>query len=136
MTSTTSINAIQGAAVIVMHSFVTKFLLSGSLRTYAFLESDKVKVAKAEASAVAQRAQKAQLNEAEYAALLAAPLLFLHLQGQTEPTLAATLATVGQVGYFWTRLVFGYPTVPAVTAAMVRYAGLFLTAKALWEMAF
>ena len=49
----------------------------------------------------------AQLNEAEYAPLLTAVLLYLNSEGVAAP-LASTLAVGGQVIYFWLRAFVGH----------------------------
>ena len=54
-----------------------------------------------------QRVWSAQLNEAEYAPLLTAVLLYLNSEGVAAP-LASTLAVGGQVIYFWLRAFVGH----------------------------
>lgn len=49
---------------------------------------------------------KRQLNEAEYSPLFASMLLFMHAQAISCP-IAATLAVVGNVGYFWLGILSG-----------------------------
>jgi uncharacterized MAPEG superfamily protein len=130
-----SINALQGAAIIAGHATFTKMLLSFTYRTYQFLEWDEKRREQVAANLTIQEFQKAQNNETEYAALLVAILLYLSLVGRAS-SMAATTAVVGQIGYVWIRTVFGYPTVPAITAAVVRYGGLVLLVAELWSAAF
>jgi hypothetical protein len=78
--------------------------------------------------------QKAQLNESEYAALLMVILPFLSSKG-IEASNAATLAVVGQLGYVWTRTLIGYPKLPTITFAIIRYGGLLLATAELWKLA-
>ena len=54
-----------------------------------------------------QRVHSAQLNDAEYAPLLTAVLLYLNSEGVAAP-LASTLAVGGQVIYFWLRAFVGH----------------------------
>jgi uncharacterized MAPEG superfamily protein len=53
-----------------------------------------------------KRVHSAQLNEAEYAPLFAAGLLFLSTKG-IEAKTCSTLAVAGQVGYYWLRAYVG-----------------------------
>jgi hypothetical protein len=130
-----SINALQGAAIIAGHATFTKMLLSFTYRTYRFLEWDEKRREQVAANLTIQEFQKAQINESEYAALLIAPLLYLSSIGR-DSLMAATAAVAGQIGYVWIRTMFGYPTIPAITAAVVRYGGLVLLAAELWSVAF
>jgi hypothetical protein len=130
-----SINALQGAAIIAGHATFTKMLLSFTYRTYQFLEWDEKRREQVAANLTIQEFQKAQINESEYAALLIAPLLYLSSIGR-DSSMAATAAVAGQIGYVWIRTMFGYPTIPAITAAVVRYGGLVLLVAELWSVAF
>jgi hypothetical protein len=131
-----SMNALQGAAIVAAHATFTKMLISFTLRVYQYLEPDKKRKAELEASPTLQEFQKAQMNESEYAALLTVILLFLSGVNGAEPSNAATLAVVGQVGYVWSRTVIGYPKLPTITFAVIRYGGLFLATAELVKLAF
>ena len=75
------------------------------------------------------------MNCSEYSALLAAPLFYLAAMGHGDdnPT-GVLLAVVGQVGYFWTRVLVGYPTVPVATMATIRYVGFLFICKQLFTL--
>lgn len=130
-----SLNALQGATLIATHASCTKIFLSFTLRTYQYLETDASRREKVESNKYLQQFHKAQLNESEYAALLVAPLLYLAVIG-ADASQASTIATVGQIGYVWARTFLGYPTLPTITFALVRYGGLALIVAALWNQAF
>ena len=76
-----------------------------------------------------RRFHSAQLNEAEYAPIFFAGLLFLHSAGVTAPVWS-TLAAFGQVAYFWPRALVGHSheggakLPPYVPGALARYAAL------------
>jgi hypothetical protein len=127
--------AIQGACLIAVHELGIKFLTTVALRLYNWQGTDRKKVAEFMNSDIVKEAEKAQLNSAEYSALLIAPLLFLALKDNSAEW-AATLSVVGQVGYYWARLAHGYPSFQPATFATVRYAGLTLICIELWTQAF
>ena len=83
-----------------------------------------------------QRVWSAQLNEAEYAPLLTAVLLYLNSEGVAAP-LASTLAVGGQVIYFWLRAFVGHyheggmDPPPYAPFAIVRYVALGLLVQEL-----
>ena len=78
----------------------------------------------------------AQLNEAEYAPLLTAVLLYLNSEGVAAP-LASTLAVGGQIIYFWLRAFVGHyheggmDPPPYAPFAVVRYVALGLLVQEL-----
>ena len=74
---------------------------------------------------------KAQLNEAEYAPMLVAMLLYLHTQDVACPW-GATLAVTGQVVYFWGRALTGrlFPIGPF--GAFPRYFAFGALGYAVW----
>lgn len=133
-----SLSALQGASLILIHDTGVKLLITAGLRIVQWLHPDKELVARWESSSYIQQAAKAQLNEAEYSALLIAPLLFLASSSNTknEGNLGATLAVLGQVGYFWMRVLTGYPTIPTAGSAAIRYMGLGLICAEIWSVAF
>jgi hypothetical protein len=131
-----SINALQGAAILAAHATFTKMLLSFTFRVYQYLEPDKKRKAEMESSPTLKEFQKAQLNESEYAALLMVLLIFLSSVNGDEASNAATLSVVGQVGYVWSRTVIGFPKLPTITFAVIRYGGLFLATAELLKLAF
>jgi hypothetical protein len=84
------------------------------------------------------RVHSAQLNEAEYAPLFAAGLLFLASKGVDAPYVA-TGAVVGNVGYYWLRAFVGnaqeggmHPP-PYAPFAIGRYVALGGMAMELWN---
>ena len=83
-----------------------------------------------------QRVWSAQLNEAEYAPLLTAVLLYLNSEGVAAP-LASTLAVGGQVIYFWLRAFVGHyheggmDPPPYAPFAIVRYVAIGLLVQEL-----
>jgi hypothetical protein len=147
------LNSLQAATLIAMNSFAAKLFITSTVRLYSIVYGNDPKMMAKSSTTWATHFSKAQLNEAEYAAFIMAPLLFLHfyhnasIDAATNQQLAssssssssswmATLATMGQVGYFWTRLTFGFPSVPAVAMAVVRYTGILLICQALYGIAF
>lgn len=128
-------NAIQGASLIATHAVATKLLLSLTLRVYQFLEPDPKRRQSIENIPQVQQFQKAQLNSSEYDGLLVALLLFYSSRSE-DMSLASTLAIVGQIGYVWTRTLFGYPRIPAITMAVTRYSALVLLCLPLYQLAF
>lgn len=130
-----SLSCIQAANIILSHSIITKMAVSFGVRVYTAIEPDETKKSKFMAKPVVQEFCKAQLNEAEYAALIIAPLLYLHAVGARGMNLGATMAVVGQVGYVWSRAYFGFPTPAVACAALVRYSGLILICLEMWNEA-
>jgi hypothetical protein len=130
-----SFNCLQGAAILVAHATFTKMLVSFTLRTYQYLEWDEKRLRDVESNVYVNRFQGAQMNESEYTGLLVSILLFLSLK-ENAPSQAATLSVIGQVGYVWSRTFIGYPTLPTITMAVVRYGGLALLASELYKAAF
>lgn len=131
-------NPLQAATLTVAHATLTRVLVSFTLRTYQYLEWNSKRRQNVESITHLQEFQKAQVNESEYAALIAAPLFYLALIGNNSESvkMAATLAVTGQVGYVWMRTAIGYPKLPTIAFAIVRYAGLGLIAAELWNVAF
>ena len=119
-----ALSTLQGASLIAGHATLTKILVSCTLRTYQFLETDADRKEHIESSHFVKEFQKAQLNESEYAALLTTLCLYLSTRGDVDAGLGVTLAVVGQIGYVWSRSLFGYPSYPVATCAMIRFAGL------------
>ena len=129
-------NAIQGASLIATHGVATKLLLSLTLRVYQFLEPDPKRRQTIENNPHVQRFQAAQRNESEYLGILVALLLFYSTSSSVDVSLASTLAVVGQIGYVWTRTLFGYPKIPAIVMAVTRYSALVLLCLPLYQSAF
>lgn len=130
-------NAIQGASLIATHGVATKLLLSLTLRVYQFLEPDPKRRQTIENNPHVQQFQAAQRNESEYLGVLVALLLFYSsTTTSVDVSLASTLAVVGQIGYVWTRTLFGYPKVPAIVMAVTRYSALVLLCLPLYQSAF
>jgi hypothetical protein len=128
-----SLSCIQAANLLLSHAIFSKMAVSFGVRVYCAVETDSIKKNKYLNKPVVQEFCKAQLNEAEYAALIIAPLLYLHAVGAKGSHWGATLAVLGQVGYVWARAFVGMPSVPAMVAATVRYAGLILISLELWN---
>ena len=130
-----SLTAIQGASLIAAHSLLTKLTISLTLRVYQFLEPDPKRRQSVESSSYVQQVQKAQTNESQYDALLVGLLLFFSSR-DADVSLASTLAVIGQIGYVWTRTFLGYPAIPSITMAVIRYSGLLLLSWSLYQIAF
>lgn len=130
-----SFSSFQAATLIVAHAVFTKALISFTLRTYQYLEWDVKRRESVESSSHLQEFQKAQTNESEYTALATATLLYLSLTGK-DAVAASTLVVVGQIGYVWMRTAIGYPKLPTIAFAVVRYAGFALVVQELWSTAF
>jgi hypothetical protein len=124
--------SLQGATLILGHATLTKVLISFSLRTPQFLKVDTKTI---ENNPYYKEFLKAQKNESEYAALLTAVLLYL-ASIRNDATEAATLAVIGQIGYVWVRTAVGYPKLPSITFALLRYGALMLCTAELYKVAF
>ncbi|CAJ1950130.1 unnamed protein product [Cylindrotheca closterium] len=135
-----SFSALQGATLISAHCGLTKLIISFTYRTYnffgpKFLGIEKEQIDKFNENFHVKEFQKAIANESEFAAFLAGPLFYLALAG-VEASQGATLAVLGQVSYVWTRTALGYPCIPTIATAILRYAGMALTFVELWKVAF
>jgi hypothetical protein len=75
---------------------------------------------------------RTQLNEAEYAPLICATLLYMGSQNIDAP-LATTLAVLGNTGYLLMRFTFGIRVWTTTPFASMRYTGMFLLMKALYD---
>ena len=73
----------------------------------------------------------AQLNEAEYAPMFAAMLLYLH-SNNVECPWGATLAVTGQVVYFWGRVLTGKMMPVTPMGAFPRYIAFGLLGYAVY----
>jgi len=130
-----SFTALQGATLITAHCGMTKMMVSLTYRVYNYIGTDKEAIAKFNENFHVKEYRKAIENESEFAAFLAAPLFFLASAG-VEASMGATLAVIGQLGYVWTRTALGYPCVPTIATALVRYGGMLLTIYEVWKLAF
>jgi hypothetical protein len=130
-----SFTSLQGATIIAAHAAFTKALLSFTLRTYQYFEWDAKRRSSIESNKHIQQFQKAQINESEYAALLVSIFLYLSVTGN-DASQAATASVVGQIGYVWMRALVGYPALPTISLAVVRYGGLALAVSELVKAAF
>lgn len=135
-----SLTALQGAALIAGHALFTKLLISFTLRVYQFVQPDPKLRQGIENSPYMERFQKAQANESEYAALLVSLLLFVSSRDDEAKasvmTSAIPAAVVGQMGYVWTRTLWGYPAIPSIAMAVMRYTGLLGLTLSLYQVAF
>ena len=135
-----SLTALQAAAVIAGQTTFAKLSVTFGLRLWqTFASHDKTEMAKLESTSLMQRLKAAQLNEAEYAPLFVALLVLVHVQdgGETaRPHLAGTLAAVSQVGYYWLRILTGYPSLPTAGVATIRYGALGLLCWQVYQLAF
>jgi hypothetical protein len=130
-----SFSALQGACLIAIHDFSCKALVTAGVRLYTWLEPDEKRKERFMSSTYIQQMCKAQMNVAEWSAVMMCPLLFFHVSG-VKADMAATLSVIGHFGYFWMRVLTGYPTVPTAGMASVRYLGLGLSCYQLYQMAF
>merc|ERR1711998_85613 len=71
-----------------------------------------------------QNASKAQLNQAEYAPMLFAALVYLAVKNASGPmvTAVSVMAPASQFIYFWGRVITGSPLPCAPLGALPRYA--------------
>jgi hypothetical protein len=136
MTSWTIASA---AALTATHSIAIKVLLSFTLRLYQYLEHDEKRKESIEKNQRAVDFQKAQLNEAEFAPMIALLAFYLSLNENfvENPNIAlggASLAAFANILYVWFRAVFGYPNVGIVTLAVSRYLGMVLMMSQIWKV--
>lgn len=131
------LNALQGATVVFGHAVFTRVLLSFTLRTYQFLDLD-TKKRQSQIEAYFTEYQKAIANEAEYAALIVAPLVYLATTQNPNDTItqAATVTAWSQIAYVWVRTAVGYPKLLTIGVAIMRYAGLAMIVAELYKVAF
>ena len=118
-------------------SISTQLMMTAMFRLKLTMKSTpKAECTKILKSQFYQRVWSAQLNEAEYAPLLTAVLLYLNSEGVAAP-LASTLAVGGQVIYFWLRAFVGHyheggmDPPPYAPFAVVRYIALGLLVQEL-----
>ena len=131
------LTALQAATVIASQSLFAKLSVTMGLRVWQMLAPDKTAQAKLESDQPwIQRVKAAQLNEAEYAPLFVALLVFSHFssslssssspEGHLQPHWAGSMAALTQVGYYWLRILTGYPSIPTAGIATLRYGALAL----------
>jgi len=135
--------ALIGAAVIATHSVFIKLFLSLTLRVYQYLnKSNQKKLDCIANNKYVMEFQKAQVNESEYAPLIVAILFYLSTvitsdvvsRNNYNVMAGGTIFTAaGQILYVWARTLFGYPTIPVVLVAVVRYVGLILLLSQVWS---
>mmetsp|Transcript_96554 Transcript_96554/g.278715 ORF Transcript_96554/g.278715 Transcript_96554/m.278715 type:complete len:140 (-) Transcript_96554:137-556(-) len=130
-----SFTALQGATLISAHCGLTKVIVSMTYRVYNYIENDEKKLEKFNGNFHLQEFRKAIENESEFCAFLAAPLFYLSFAG-VDASLGATLAAAGQIGYVWMRTAIGYPKIPTIACALLRYGGMLITFTQLWKLAF
>ena len=123
-----SLTALQAATILTCHEFGTKFIVTGAVRLYSWLGPNQDDYKN---SRVIKDLCAAQMNGSEYSALLAAPLFYLAAIGQAASPMGLLLSVGGQIGYFWSRVLVGYPSVPVASLAVARYAGFFLICRQL-----
>mmetsp|Transcript_9938 Transcript_9938/g.22203 ORF Transcript_9938/g.22203 Transcript_9938/m.22203 type:complete len:130 (-) Transcript_9938:320-709(-) len=126
-------------SLAIQHSTLTRVFVSFGLRTAQFLFKGNEKALEPfENNSYIKELQKAQINESEYAGLIVAMLLFFATKETTDETVAlgTSLAVTGQIGYVWARTALGYPAIPAISMALIRYGGLGLLSYSLYQMAF
>jgi uncharacterized membrane protein YecN with MAPEG domain len=75
----------------------------------------------------------AQLNDAEYAPIFVATLLFLHSNSVAAP-LASTFAAMGSVAYLWGKMCLPFPA--QVPGASLRYLSLIMIVRELCALVF
>ena len=128
------------AAALVGHACLTKLSMTLIFRLKTTMKATpKAEVDKITSSTFYKRWHATQLNEAEYAPLLVAALLFLASKGVDAP-IASTLAAVGQITYFWLRGLIGHyheggmDPPPYVPSALARYAGLGMIAFEVFKL--
>ena len=129
-------------ALCATHSIFAKLLLSLTLRVYQFLEWDEKRKESVETNKRVIQAQKAQLNEAEFAPLIVVLAFDLAmnenvLTTNTQEQIAlagASLATVTNILYVYYRAIFGYPNLGIVAIAVGRYLGLVLMTSQVWTV--
>ena len=97
-----------GAAVVVLaHALLTKMMMTLLWRTrFTVLPMPSAEQEKLERSNAYKRWWASQLNEAEWASLLAPCFLYMHLAKVDAPW-ACALGAAGQVLYFWPRALVG-----------------------------
>ena len=140
-----SFTALQSATIITAHCGFTKLLVSFTYRILNFMgpkigvKQETIENFNTNKHVVEFR--NAINNESEFCAFLVSPLLYLaSVEGKNtaDPTLSlgATLIVYGQCGYVWTRTLLGYPTIGTIASALLRYVGMTIVTKELWNVAF
>ena len=120
-----------GAAVAFGTTVFGKLYMSFAHRIVAAFKGPKVGAAHMlEQSTKEDHAT--QMNEAEYAPLICAALFFLASKSVDAP-LATTLAVAGNTGYLCMRFAFGIRLWTTTPFASMRYMGMILLTKAIYE---
>ena len=119
----------------MINDIAAKFIVTGCVRVYSWLEPDKERKERILSKDIMCHLCKAQTNIAEWSPMTVASLLYFHLAG-IDSGLAPTIAVIGNVGYFWRRILTGYPNISTAGIATVRYAGMFMIAAQLYAEAF
>jgi hypothetical protein len=130
-----SLSAIQGASLVLMNDIAAKFIVTAGVRAYSWLEPNKERKERLMSKDIVGHLCKAQMNIAEWSAMTIAPLLYLGVAG-VDAGISPLLAVIGNVGYFWSRVLTGYPNVVTVSFATVRYAGIVLIGAQMCSLAF
>lgn len=128
-----SLTALQAATIITCHEFGAKFIVTGLVRLYKWKGPNKEEYNN---SRMIKDLCGAQMNCSEYSGILAAPLFYLAAIGQSVCPWGVILSVGGQIGYFWSRVLLGYPSYAVAGLATARYAGFFLICHKLVGSAF
>mmetsp|Transcript_17168 Transcript_17168/g.25732 ORF Transcript_17168/g.25732 Transcript_17168/m.25732 type:complete len:128 (-) Transcript_17168:402-785(-) len=116
------------AAVVIMgNSLAAKCLMSFGFRLKIASGDKKTKTDVLESSSF-KNCHTAQLNEAEWAPIFIAGLLYLHSKGIAAP-FASTASAVGCVWYFWMKAFMPFPS--HVPGAVLRFISLTMLC---WEV--
>ena len=120
---------------MLINDIVCKFMVTAVVRLYSWLEPSKERKERNMSTPFVSRLCKAQMNVAEWSPMTMAALLYFHVSG-VDSGIAPTIAVVGNIGYFWSRLLVGYPTISTAVVATVRYVGMLMVAAVMYSEAF
>ena len=120
-----------GAAIAFGTTVFGKIYMSFAHRVITAIKGPKAGEAHMQEKATKED-HATQLNEAEYAPLICAALFFLSSKGVDAP-LATTLAVAGNTGYLLMRFAFGIKVLTTTPFASMRYTGMILLTKAIYD---
>lgn len=127
-----SINSGEGAVYVLINCLLAKAFMSFYWRIpIVFAGSNKEKRRQVVEGAFFKNSHAAQLNDAEWAPLFVATLLFLHLKG-VEARGASMLAVFGCVEYVWAKILLPFPS--HTLGAVARYISLIMICSELLKI--
>lgn len=128
------LNSTSAALVVLLNSIAAKTYMSLFYRVQQLLSGSGKKALEIESHPNYKWHHRAQLNEAEWAPLSCALLLFLSAKG-VQADLPSTVLAISSVIYFWGRILTGAKkNFISPIGAVGRYVGILLLAMELYAL--